>query len=105
MPKTDRPLLTKRETDVLTLVAEGLTNSQIGQTLGIGEATVRHHISRIYNKLDITNRVQATHRAEELNLIRLPEVQAPTVDAILRELERAKLYVDRCIALVSRQRQ
>jgi DNA-binding NarL/FixJ family response regulator len=51
--------LTPRETDVLHLVAEGLSNAEIGQRLNMSEPTIKTYVSRILTKLDCANRVQA----------------------------------------------
>jgi DNA-binding NarL/FixJ family response regulator len=51
--------LTDRERDVLLLVAEGLSNNDIAARLYIGEATVRTHLSSMFAKLAVTNRVHA----------------------------------------------
>ncbi len=51
--------LSRREIDVLRLVAQGLSNDQIGERLFISEATVRTHVSSILVKLGLTNRTQA----------------------------------------------
>ncbi len=52
-------LLTPRENEVLALVAQGLTNKEIGKRLVISENTVRSHLRFILDKLHINNRVQA----------------------------------------------
>ncbi len=52
--------LTEREREVLQLVADGLTNKEIGRKLFISENTVRTYISNILNKLGVTNRTEAT---------------------------------------------
>ncbi len=52
--------LTKREFEVLTLIAEGLNNRDIADRLFISEKTVKNHISSIFKKLDLNDRVQAT---------------------------------------------
>lgn len=57
-PATDP--LTEREVEILHLVAQGLSNKQIGDQLCIAEVTVRTHVSKILNKLHLANRVQAT---------------------------------------------
>jgi NarL family two-component system response regulator LiaR len=55
----DAPQLTGREQDVLRLIAEGLANKQIAQRLGIGEKTVKTHVSRVLDKLGVSDRTQA----------------------------------------------
>ncbi|GAA3315921.1 hypothetical protein GCM10020219_033430 [Nonomuraea dietziae] len=62
--------LTTRETDVLKLLAQGLTNTQIATRLYLGEATVKTHLSRILMKLNVTTRVQAVVFAYESGLVR-----------------------------------
>jgi two-component system, NarL family, response regulator LiaR len=51
--------ITPREHDVLRLVVEGLPNKQIAQRLGIGEKTVKTHVSRVLAKLGVADRTQA----------------------------------------------
>lgn len=50
--------LTQRERDVVTLIAEGLKNKQIAQRLFISETTVTHHLSSIYSKLGVSDRLE-----------------------------------------------
>lgn len=52
-------LLSRRETEVLRLLGEGLTNRQIGERLFISPKTVEHHVGRVYSKLDLTTRAEA----------------------------------------------
>lgn len=62
-------LLSPRESEVMVLVAEGLTNKEIAQRLSISEGTVKGHRKRIHEKLGVTSRSQAISRARELLLI------------------------------------
>jgi NarL family two-component system response regulator LiaR len=58
LPPTREPL-TEREVEVLCLVARGLSNQEIADTLIVGEGTVRTHVSNILSKLHLANRTQA----------------------------------------------
>ena len=58
-PSPGHSELTLRERDVLRLVVEGLPNKQIAQRLGIGEKTIKTHVSRVLAKLGVTDRTQA----------------------------------------------
>lgn len=51
--------LTKREYEVLTLIAEGMNNREIAEKLFISEKTVKNHVSNIFKKIDVSDRVQA----------------------------------------------
>jgi LuxR family maltose regulon positive regulatory protein len=67
-----RPLiepLSERELQVLRLIAEGLSNREIGERLFITTGTVKVHASNIYSKLGVSGRVQAVAWARELNLL------------------------------------
>ena len=55
--------LTSREYEVLTLVADGRSNREIGATLFISDRTVARHLTNIYNKLGVTSRTQAARYA------------------------------------------
>lgn len=52
--------LSERETEVLGLVAQGLTNMQIAQRINVSENTVKFHLQNIYQKLNVNNRTEAT---------------------------------------------
>ena len=65
--------LTERETDVLRLLATGLSNKEIAQALVIGEKTVKTHVSSILAKLNIRSRTQAALYAARIGLVELPK--------------------------------
>ena len=58
--------ITEREWEVAHLVAQGLANQEIGETLFMSVATVKTHLGRLYQKLQVTNRVQLAIRVLEL---------------------------------------
>ncbi|WP_435888881.1 response regulator transcription factor [Streptomyces niveus] len=67
--RPDRPRLSRRETAVLRLVAEGCTNAEIGRHLFIGESTVKTHLLRIFTKLGVTDRTAAVTNAMRHGLL------------------------------------
>ena len=62
-------VLTRREREILALVAEGHSNSAMARRLWVTEQTVKFHLSNIYRKLDVPNRTAATRWAHEHGLI------------------------------------
>jgi predicted ATPase len=66
MPDID---LTSRETDVLRLLAQGLTSAQIAERLIIGLVTVNSHVRSVYSKLGVTSRAAATRYALEHRML------------------------------------
>ncbi|MEW2390960.1 response regulator transcription factor [Streptomyces venezuelae] len=68
--RTPATTLTRRETEVLALVADGLSNQAIGARLHLTEGTVKSHLARIYAKLDVDSRTSAVATATQLGLIR-----------------------------------
>ncbi|HLT40528.1 MAG TPA: LuxR C-terminal-related transcriptional regulator [Enhygromyxa sp.] len=61
--------LTTREAEVLTLVATGLSNHEIARRLHVSVGTVKTHVHRILNKLGVSNRTRAVHRARLAGLL------------------------------------
>ncbi|WP_106402740.1 response regulator [Actinocorallia populi] len=62
--------LTRRETEVLGLVAEGLSNQRVAERLHLTEGTVKSHLARVYVKLGVDSRTAAVAAATDLGLIR-----------------------------------
>ena len=62
-------LLTRRELEILTLIAEGYSNQAIAEKLIRSVGTIKGHTSTIYSKLGVENRIQAIERARELELL------------------------------------
>jgi DNA-binding NarL/FixJ family response regulator len=67
-PETVFPELTSRERELLELIAQGLSNQEIAAQLTISIKTVRNHVSNIFNKLQVADRVQAVIRARDAGL-------------------------------------
>jgi DNA-binding NarL/FixJ family response regulator len=63
--------LTKREIEVLKLLAEGLFNKEIAYMLDISEKTVKNHVSNIFKKINVSDRTQAAVYAIKNNLVEL----------------------------------
>jgi DNA-binding NarL/FixJ family response regulator len=63
-PSTGAHDLTRRELEILCLVAEGHSNSQLAAMLWVTEQTVKFHLSNIYRKLDVANRTEASRWAQ-----------------------------------------
>jgi DNA-binding NarL/FixJ family response regulator len=70
----DEPMvehLTPRETQVLALVADGLSNKAIGRQLGVSDETVKFHLASIFGKLRASNRTDAVRQALRRGLVPL----------------------------------
>ena len=66
--------LTDRETDVLRLMAQGQANKEIAVSLGIGDKTVKTHVSNVLGKLGVQSRTQAALHAARMGLVNVSDV-------------------------------
>lgn len=73
--------LSRREIEVLNLMAQGVSNKEIGSALEIGEKTVKNHITSIFHKLNADNRTHAVILALRYNLIKPQIVDSGEVSA------------------------
>ena len=71
LPGRSRSPLSKREIEVLQLVAMGCNSAAIAEVLYIAEATVRTHVNNIFKKLDVHSRAEAVAHAMRAGLIEL----------------------------------
>jgi DNA-binding CsgD family transcriptional regulator len=62
-------LLTHRETEILSGIAQGLSNKEIGEQLFVSENTVKKHVANIYFKLEVSRRTQAVAKAKSLKIL------------------------------------
>ena len=69
----DLPDLTRRELEILQLVAEGHSNTQLAKMLWVTEQTVKFHLSNVYRKLDVANRTEASRWAQLHGLLGSPK--------------------------------
>ena len=69
-PSGDDVRLSDREQAILHALGEGMSNKQIARELWLAEQTVKFHLSNVYRKLDVSNRTQASRRAQQLKLVR-----------------------------------
>jgi DNA-binding NarL/FixJ family response regulator len=71
-PVDDSPGLTRRELEILQLVAEGHSNAHLARMLWVTEQTVKFHLSNIYRKLGVANRTEASRWAQRQGLLDHP---------------------------------
>ena len=67
----NRPVLSGRELDIIKLVAEGKSNKEVGDRLGITEGTVKTHVKSLLKKLKAPGRTAAVKEAVHLGIVRL----------------------------------
>jgi DNA-binding NarL/FixJ family response regulator len=70
-PDAEERLVTKREEEVLQLIADGCSTTEVAERLYISQKTVKNHLASIYQKLDARDRTQAVLRAVRMGIIRL----------------------------------
>jgi two-component system nitrate/nitrite response regulator NarL len=68
--------LTRRELEIVTAVATGLTNKEIARRFTLSEETVKHHLTKIFSKLDVANRVELALFAISEQLVAAPQQKA-----------------------------
>jgi two-component system, NarL family, response regulator len=68
-----RANLTSRELEILKMLSKGLTNKQIGHTLGIGDNTAKNHVNSIIEKLELSDRTEAATTAIQRGLITMED--------------------------------
>jgi two-component system, NarL family, response regulator DevR len=66
------PALTEREREVVRLIAEGLTNREIGEAVFVSESTVKFHVRNVMRKLDVHHRAEVAYAASRLGLLEKP---------------------------------
>ena len=65
----ESPALTEREREVVRLIAEGLTNREIGQAIYVSESTVKFHVHNLMRKLDVHHRAEVAYAGSRLGLL------------------------------------
>ncbi|WP_221643673.1 MULTISPECIES: response regulator transcription factor [unclassified Nostoc] len=66
---SSQPVLSKRQEEVLALLALGLSNDAIAQRMKLSPSTIRHHVSQVLNKLGVTNRTEAATTAVRVGCV------------------------------------
>jgi DNA-binding NarL/FixJ family response regulator len=65
----ESPALTEREREVVRLIAEGLTNREIGEAIFVSESTVKFHVRNVMRKLDVHHRAEVAYAGSRLGLL------------------------------------
>src|SRR4030095_584570 len=71
LPRPSAEVLTEREAEVLHRIAQGMSNKEIGDVLGISEHTVKGHVTNVLGKLGVTDRTKALVEAVRRGLVHL----------------------------------
>ncbi|MEE1756658.1 response regulator transcription factor [Streptomyces sp. SP18CS02] len=80
-PEPEREVLSRRELEVIALVATGLSNRRTATQLGLTEGTVKRHMRNIFSKLGATSRVDAANKAVAAGLIPAPTTPPPAAQS------------------------
>ncbi len=64
-------ILTRRETELLPLLAQGLSNKEVAETFSISEGTVKSHLKNMFRKLKVASRIEAVNTARRMGILRL----------------------------------
>ena len=72
-PDVPLPLLSARETQVLSLISCGSTNREVATSLGVSPETIKDHVASLFRKLDVNDRVSAVNEARRLGLLAINE--------------------------------
>jgi DNA-binding CsgD family transcriptional regulator len=79
--RSNKPVrLTKREIEVLSLIAQGRSSQEVADALFVSKRTVDFHLANIYEKLNVNNRVKAFRRAAQMGLIPVEAFFGETAD-------------------------
>ena len=100
----DGASLTKREKEVVRLVAQGMTNAQIAGQMWITEETVKFHLSNTYRKIGVKNRTQASRWVAEHGLISDPP-SAPVQGQTGNDVDRQETLREAAAAILGETRQ
>jgi DNA-binding NarL/FixJ family response regulator len=73
--------LTAREREILSIVAEGKSNSEVARMLWVTEQTVKFHLSNIYRKLKVANRTEASRRIHQRRVTATGDLQNRSLDS------------------------
>lgn len=76
-PRLHDPVLTRRETEVLQMFANGRSTVEVARTLTISQKTVKNHLTSIYQKLNVRDRTEAVLLAVRMGIIRLERRSRP----------------------------
>jgi DNA-binding NarL/FixJ family response regulator len=94
-PPGESSLLTRREREILELVAEGHSNAQMARMLWVTEQTIKFHLSNVYRKLDVANRTEASRWAQVNGLLSIPAPAESAVPTPLRRAADARVTAER----------